>query len=88
MRYLLIWSQKASAITVGASFRGDIETSLRLTSKILVMSEVPQGWILALILFNIFTNGLHDGTEGTIIKSADHAMLGEEVDTAEGRAAI
>ena len=76
MLYLYIWGQKASPITVGASFREGIETSLWLNSELLVMSEVPQGWILAPILFNIFTNNPHDGIECTLIKFAAHAVLG------------
>lgn len=63
-------------------------TYLWLNSELPVMSEVPQGRILAPILFNIFTNNLHDEIEGTLIKFAVYAMLRGQVDAAEGRATV
>ncbi|KAK4832278.1 hypothetical protein QYF61_021677 [Mycteria americana] len=49
----------------------------------MVMTEVPQGFILGPILFIIFLNNLNDGIECTL--TADDTKLGGEVDTLKRR---
>ena len=53
-----------------------------------VTSGVPQGFILGLMLFNIFINDIDDETECILNKFADDNNLSGEFNTAEGRDAI
>lgn len=55
------------------------------------MSRIPQGFILALVLFNVSINDMEKMTEHTLKKSADDPKLGGEegaINTIAGRAAI
>ena len=49
------------------------------------MSGVPQGSVLALVLFNIFVGNMDSGIECTLSKFADHTKLTNVVVMLDGR---
>ena len=54
----------------------------------LAVSDVPQGSVLGLMLFNIFVGITDNGIECTISKFADDTKLSGAIDILEGRDAI
>ena len=54
----------------------------------LAVSDVPQGSVLGLMLFNIFVGITDNGIECTISKFADDTKLSGAVDASERRDAI
>ena len=59
------------------------ESSLRL-----YLRSIPQGWVLGMILFNIFISDLDEGIECTFSNFADDIKLGGVADTPEDYAVI
>lgn len=53
-----------------------------------VTSSIPQGFILALVLFNVSVSDMEEKTEHTLKKSADDPKLVGAVDALAGRDAI
>lgn len=85
MKYLYVWGQKASTITVRAGFREDFR-AFPLFKEWVTCHKISSS--LALILSEIFTKNLHDGIKCMRIKFTDHVVLEGEVDTTEWRNAL
>ena len=53
-----------------------------------VMSAIPQGLVLGLVLFNIFVGNMDSGIKCTLSRFAENSKLSGSVDTLEGRDTI
>ena len=58
------------------------------SSSRLYLRSIPQGWVLGMILFNIFISDLDEGIECTFSNFADDIKLGGVADTPEDYAVI
>ena len=52
------------------------------------MSDIPQGSVLGLVLFNIFVGDMDSGMECTLSRSAHYTKLSGAVDMLEGKDTI
>ena len=53
-----------------------------------IMTGIPQGLLLGLLLFNIFVDDMNNGIKCTLSKFTDDTKLSGAVDTLEERGAI